>query len=102
MGRRRVSRKVPRPRIVGPLPPFSRRSTVPESEREEVGMPLLEGKIAIVTGGTSGIGAACVEKFVLEGARVVVAGRRHEEGRALERKFEDAVTFVRTDVSEER
>jgi NAD(P)-dependent dehydrogenase (short-subunit alcohol dehydrogenase family) len=65
-------------------------------------MGLLDGKVAIVTGGTSGIGAACVEKFVTEGARVVFAARRDEEGAALERRLGDATRFVRTDVAEER
>jgi NAD(P)-dependent dehydrogenase (short-subunit alcohol dehydrogenase family) len=62
---------------------------------------LLDGKVAIITGGTSGIGAACVEKFAAEGARVIIAARRDEEGRALERSLGTAVTFVRTDVSKE-
>jgi NAD(P)-dependent dehydrogenase (short-subunit alcohol dehydrogenase family) len=64
-------------------------------------MALLDGKVAVITGGTSGIGAACVEKFVMEGARVVIAARRDEQGRQLERTLGTAVTFVRTDVSKE-
>jgi NAD(P)-dependent dehydrogenase (short-subunit alcohol dehydrogenase family) len=64
-------------------------------------MRLLDGKIAIITGGTSGIGAACATRFVTEGARVVIAARREEEGRALERELGESVMFVRTDVSKE-
>ncbi len=62
-------------------------------------MGALEGKIAIVTGGTSGIGEAIVELFVEEGARVVVAARRQDEGRALEKRF--GVRFIRADVANE-
>lgn len=62
-------------------------------------MGALDGKVAIVTGGTSGIGEAIAERFVEEGARVVVAARRHDEGKALERRLN--VRFVATDVANE-
>src|SRR5260370_37364043 len=39
----------------------------------------LEGKIALVTGGTAGIGFATAQRFVKEGAYVFVTGRRHAE-----------------------
>src|SRR6266436_7236724 len=39
----------------------------------------LEGQIAVVTGGTSGIGLATAKRFVAEGARVFVTGRRQAE-----------------------
>ena len=38
----------------------------------------LEGKVALVTGGGTGIGAGVVERFVAEGARVLITGRRKE------------------------
>ena len=60
-------------------------------------MGALDGKIAIVTGGSSGIGEKIVEAFVAEGAKVVVAARREDEGRALEKRL--GVRFVRTDVA---
>ncbi len=62
-------------------------------------MGSLTGKTAIVTGGTSGIGERIAEVFVEEGAQVVVAARREEEGHALEKRL--GVRFVRTDVSSE-
>jgi NAD(P)-dependent dehydrogenase (short-subunit alcohol dehydrogenase family) len=60
-------------------------------------MGALDGKIAVVTGGTSGIGEGIAKAFVLEGAKVVIAGRREEEGRALEKQI--GVRFVRADVA---
>ena len=62
-------------------------------------MGALDGKIAIVTGGTSGIGEGIAKAFVSEGARVVIVGRREEEGRALEKQI--GVRFVRADVANE-
>jgi len=62
-------------------------------------MATLTGKVAIVTGGTSGIGERIVERFVEEGAKVVVSARRQEEGRALEKRL--GVRFVRADVASE-
>ena len=62
-------------------------------------MGMLDGKVAIVTGGTSGIGERIVEVFVDEGAKVVVAARREQEGNALAKRL--GVRFIRTDMSQE-
>ena len=43
----------------------------------------VEGKVAIVTGGGTGIGAATARRFAQEGARVVVSGRREEPVRSV-------------------
>src|SRR5512147_2920704 len=61
-------------------------------------MGRLDGKVAIVTGGASGIGAATVRRFVAEGARVVCADLDVERGEALARELGGAVAFRRTDV----
>ncbi len=57
--------------------------------------------IAVVTGGTSGIGAATARSFVEEGARVVIAGRSEKKGYALAEELGDQAVFCRTDVRDE-
>jgi NAD(P)-dependent dehydrogenase (short-subunit alcohol dehydrogenase family) len=61
----------------------------------------LEGKVAVITGGTSGIGACTAEVFVANGAKVVIVGRRQDRGEKLAQKLGDAASFMRTDVSVE-
>lgn len=61
----------------------------------------LEGKVAVITGGTSGIGAATAEVFAGEGARVVIAGRSEEKGAKLAQKLGENVIYQRTDVTVE-
>ena len=59
----------------------------------------LLGKVAIVTGGASGIGAGIVEKFLTEGARVVIADVERERGEELAGKLGGDVVFRSADVS---
>jgi NAD(P)-dependent dehydrogenase (short-subunit alcohol dehydrogenase family) len=62
-------------------------------------MGKLEGKIALVTGGSSGIGLATAKAFVNEGAYVFITGRRAPEVATAEKKIGKNVTAVQGDVS---
>lgn len=60
----------------------------------------LEGKVAIVTGGASGIGGAVSRAFVNRGAKVVAVDINTEAGEALAAELPDDVAFFRGDVSD--
>jgi NAD(P)-dependent dehydrogenase (short-subunit alcohol dehydrogenase family) len=62
-------------------------------------MNKLEGKIAVITGGSSGIGLATAKRFVTEGAYVFVTGRRQTELNVAVRDIGKNVTDVQGDVS---
>src|SRR5713101_5532597 len=62
-------------------------------------MKKLEGKIAVITGGNSGIGLATAQRFVAEGAYVFITGRRQSELDAAVRQIGKNVTGVQGDVS---
>lgn len=62
----------------------------------------LEGKTALITGGTSGIGKATVELFVSHGAGVVFTGRNEAAGREIEAGLDGKAHFFRADVTKEK
>ncbi|MCY1036586.1 glucose 1-dehydrogenase [Corallococcus sp. BB11-1] len=64
-------------------------------------MKRVEGKVALVTGGAGGLGAASARMLAREGARVVVTDRREDEARAVAEELGDAGLFVALDVTQE-
>lgn len=64
-------------------------------------MGRLDGKVAMITGGASGMGAATVRRFVREGARVVVADVLEPQAKKLVGELAEACVFAHTDVTRE-
>src|SRR6187399_218419 len=62
-------------------------------------MERLKDKVAVITGGNSGIGLATAQRFVAEGAYVFITGRRQSELDAAVKQIGKSVTAVQGDVS---
>ena len=62
-------------------------------------MGKLDGKVAVVTGGGSGIGASIVERFAKEGANVIIVGRR-ESALKETSKLDDKIFYVVGDITD--
>ena len=63
-------------------------------------MGLLEGKCALVTGGTTGLGLAIAGRFLEEGARVVITGRNHDLGERAEQELGPDARFIAADAAD--
>jgi NAD(P)-dependent dehydrogenase (short-subunit alcohol dehydrogenase family) len=59
----------------------------------------IDGAVALVTGGASGLGEATVRRLVAGGARVVIVDRDDKRGPALEKELGERARFVKTDVT---
>ena len=64
-------------------------------------MAELDGKVAVITGGASGIGERSVRLFIEEGARVVIADMQVERGQALAKELGDVAVFAEVEVRQE-
>ncbi|MDB5449063.1 MAG: linX, partial [Phenylobacterium sp.] len=61
----------------------------------------LQGKVAVITGGVSGIGLGTVELFAAEGCQIIAADIQDEKGRMLEQRFPGQVRYAHCDVTSE-
>jgi NAD(P)-dependent dehydrogenase (short-subunit alcohol dehydrogenase family) len=77
----------------------SRRDANGSGEKEEESMKRLKGKVAVVTGGNSGIGLATAMRLQEEGARMAITGRNAETLREAVKAIGNGVVAVQADVA---
>jgi len=70
-----------------------------KQERKRIKMGKLEGKVAVITGGNSGIGLATAKEFKEQGARVVITGRNQQRLDEAKRAIGGGVMAIRSDTS---
>ena len=80
-------------------------AAIASSRAESPGVARLKDKVSIITGAARGMGAAEAQLFVREGARVLIADRRDEEGQALAERINaespNSAHYVHLDISSE-
>ena len=74
---------------------------MPQPRVKYEGMAQLQDKVAIITGGASGIGAGTARRFVAEGAKVLITDLNTDAGQTLASELGASAAFLRTDVSKE-
>ncbi|MCL6248530.1 MULTISPECIES: 3-hydroxyacyl-CoA dehydrogenase [Acinetobacter] len=62
----------------------------------------IKGKVFVVTGGASGLGAATATHLIGLGAKVIIVDMNHEHGEAMQRQLGDHAKFVQLDVTDEQ
>ena len=60
----------------------------------------IKGKVFVVTGGASGLGAATATHLIGLGAKVIIVDMNHEHGEAMQRQLGDHAKFVQLDVTD--
>ena len=62
----------------------------------------IQGKVIVVTGGASGLGAATATHLVEQGAKVILVDMNQEQGNALQQQLGEQAEFVQLDVTDEQ
>ena len=82
-----------------PVPPTQMRNNAPSKESMRRMTKKLEGKVALVTGGSSGLGLATAQLFASEGAKVFITGRRRDELDSAAEQIAHGAVGIQGDIS---